>query len=252
MGVCCAVLCAEDGLTLEVTDRFYTNWIKTQWDSWMSQTAPLALPDSGWDRSKRSKEARGLETQDARMAWSVTTMVLLSMLCRWSTTLKEKGRASARCLLAGLLGTTFGQKELTWHCRKHPSMGPSVWPPTVGEDVITVSVASGMASMGPLFEHFPWLAKLRRSSTYWRSGLATAPWKPLLKTGGAGSCVTGRVKGPRSLLGGPGSEACSRMPWPQSPPRAPSFMLGQGPRTSSTSRSCSAMTRPSRSWPSPL
>ena len=101
----------QNCLSLVLTRRYEARWISNTWDSWKQWATEVArFPsteqfirshESHTNRLKAKKEVEDC----SMMEYSVSTSVLLILLCKWSIDLKKKAKAESSRFLKAIVQT---------------------------------------------------------------------------------------------------------------------------------------------------
>ena len=109
---------SEEMLHLSDSARFSAQWISQQLPRWRAGAAEVGFPPSCFVQSTAAQKTRtrqGVPADGfALPEFSVTTPVLLYLLCRWTHTLKDHQRQCAESILRHLIGL-IPSTALQWH-----------------------------------------------------------------------------------------------------------------------------------------
>ena len=122
----------QDALSLDISGRFYSQWIGQQWGRWRSWADNLGLPSALWVRSEKSVAAvrrSSKATLDAAQLpeFAVGLPCALLLLCRWSATLRSASALRARKTLATLL-SSWPKGSLFWRLHLGTSLPGDILP----------------------------------------------------------------------------------------------------------------------------
>ena len=158
---------SQDQLDLQCSPRFYTKWECQQWPGWKGwATEKVQLPAAHFLPSRRSLKAQDPQPSPRECAedYSVSTPVLLSLLARFSTTLKSSHcQANALGLIKGMLDPVFLPHQCVWPVNAHNLLANDpMEKPLQGSTM--VSVSQGNAVLDPLLTKFPCLQAIAKKS----------------------------------------------------------------------------------------
>ena len=158
-GLCCLV--PQDFLQLDVGALFYTRWVSQQWPKCMAFGGSLNLPRSHGLASAASARARRSD-EVTTPEYSLSTALLLALLCRWTATLKQRSGALAMTLLSGVLASCMALSTTLAVLVDSPSLPAVTWPSWPAS--VRLEIRRGLVGLDPL---------LAASGSSRRSGVRT-------------------------------------------------------------------------------
>lgn len=141
-------------------EAHYANeWICKSWKRWEAMAADVKVPAEHLTRSGKSRRAlarlAGSAVQDSMEEYMVTTLMFLSLMCRWAISLEGKVRSCIPGLLTQIHRKALGDDPAVVYLNPDLPTVEDAWPCSLRDSSIMMSIEFGMADVEPLVSHLP-------------------------------------------------------------------------------------------------
>ena len=141
----------EECLDLQQVARYSSRWIMVNWENWVETAGQAGLPAMAFQALKKSKHEQLLQVD----AWTVSTVALLWLCCRFHHTWKSaEAKERASCLLESLCSVALGG-DFIWLVKAAVVVPGDALPINIEDGDTAIAISDGMVNLSQLAAAFP-------------------------------------------------------------------------------------------------